>query len=1191
MDDARKPFSDPDGATYVPEAVQTPLPPSSASNAPTLVPGAAAAPARALDPAALPTPTLKPGVVLAGRYEILQMLGEGGMGAVYKARDVSLDRLVALKVIRPELAGNPAILQRFKQELILARKVTHRNVIRIYDLGEDLGMKFITMEFVEGEDLHRILEARGKLPANEAVNIMQQVLRALGAAHAEGVVHRDLKPQNIMRDSAGRILVMDFGLARTVESTGMTQTGAIVGTVDYMSPEQSLGKDLDERSDLYSAGLIFYEMLTGKMPFKSESAIASLMRRNQERAVPASQVDSDVPERLSVVVSKCLERELEQRYQKATDILNDLDAWTGGRRVSRDSKVAPSSAVSQTLPAPAPARKSSPWRWMLVSAFGLVLALGIKYAKHLTGNPAVSQQPATSAPVVSVAVLPFRNASNDAGLDWLGPSLADMLTTDVGQSAQLRVVSQDRLQQIARDLKIRTDEALDPATARRLADFSSADTVISGQFVRLGDQIRIDATLRNVKRDLTTTFKAEAPNEKELLAAVGQLAQQIRDSLASGDAAKAVRGKVFAPSSKSVAAIRAYNEGLQLVRQGDNLKARERFETATKEDPEFALAYSRLALTLSALGYDNDAEAASRKAVDLSDKLDERERYLIQANHARITNDNDKAIQAYQNLAQVSPDDADVQFTLASLYETTGDFDKAQEHYAKVLARDHKNAEALLAVGRVDIKSGNPQSSLEPLNQALSLAVQVDNQELKANILHAIGAAYKHMDRPQDALSNYQQSLEIKKKIGQKRGMAVSLNEIAQVQNRLGHGKEALAAFEEALRLRREIGDKKGIGDTLIDMGNLYEDRGQHDQSLKLYKESLQIQRDLGNDSKQAMCLDDIGNVYFAKGEFEDARTYYEQALQMREKLKAPELPETLHNLGETANKMGQFDQALKSYMRALDLQRAAGNTREAAIESYSLGTVFGYQGRFGAALKAKQEALKTFRDLKDRSAWMAEILAGYGEALTEVGRTTDARAALDESSALSRDIQNDSVAAIALIDQGDLALAGGDTRAARSSYEKALQSALRAKDREHALGAKVRLAHLDIHEGRPQAAIQALRALGAEADSMGLKYLAARCAVELGEAYLSAKDFSKARQELDRATSRTEKLEARALTARSEFGIATALRLSGHASEAAAHYRRAAKLLDEIKTDAGADAIAKNEELNAIYTAATKTN
>src|SRR5438552_9495399 len=250
-------------------------------------------------------PMLEPGAILAQRYEILQILGEGGMGAVYKAMDRELSRPVALKVIRPDLAGNQAILDRFKQELILARQVTHRNVIRIYDLGEAEGMKFITMEYVEGRDLHSLLLERQKFTPEEAVDIMQQVCLALDAAHREGVIHRDLKPQNIMRDAQGRVVVMDFGLARLIESNGMTQTGALVGTMEYMSPEQALGSALDQRSDLFTLGLIFYELLSGKMPYKAESVVASLLKRTQQRAEPVAKHDANIPQILSNIVGKC----------------------------------------------------------------------------------------------------------------------------------------------------------------------------------------------------------------------------------------------------------------------------------------------------------------------------------------------------------------------------------------------------------------------------------------------------------------------------------------------------------------------------------------------------------------------------------------------------------------------------------------------------------------------------------------------------------------------------------------------------------------------------------------------------------------------------------------------------------------------------------------------------------------------
>jgi serine/threonine protein kinase len=263
--------------------------------------------------------TLQPGTVLGQRYEILQILGEGGMGAVYKARDLELNRMVALKVIRPELAGSQAIIDRFKQELLLATQVTHKNVIRIYDLSEAEGMKFITMEYVEGEDLRTLMQQKTKLAPEEAVEIMLQVCRALEAAHSVGIIHRDLKPQNIMRNKAGRILVMDFGLARTLEGDGMTQTGALVGTMDYMSPEQALGKELDQRSDLFTLGLIFYEILTGKMPYKADSVVASLLKRTQERAAPVSSHDPSIPRPLSNIVSKCMDPDVKLRKPGRAD--------------------------------------------------------------------------------------------------------------------------------------------------------------------------------------------------------------------------------------------------------------------------------------------------------------------------------------------------------------------------------------------------------------------------------------------------------------------------------------------------------------------------------------------------------------------------------------------------------------------------------------------------------------------------------------------------------------------------------------------------------------------------------------------------------------------------------------------------------------------------------------------------------
>ncbi|MGD1157986.1 MAG: tetratricopeptide repeat protein [Terriglobia bacterium] len=1117
---------------------------------------------------------LQPGHVLGGRYEILELLGQGGMGAVYKARDREVDRLVALKVIRPELAGHPDVLRRFKQELILARQVTHKNVIRIFDLGEAEGAKFISMEYIDGRDLKSIRDERGKFQPEEAAEIIEQVCRALDAAHAEGVIHRDLKPQNIMVDKHGRVAVMDFGIARSRELPGLTQTGDLVGTPEYMSPEQAKGEEIDSRSDLFSLGVILYELLTGRSPYQAKTSVAALLKRTQERAVPPDKLDPAIPKFVNDIVVRCLEIDPQRRYASAQEIVQDLEARHRPRRGVATLHMLRFRMVEEL-----------PTKWIAPGlALLLLLTVGLVFRGKIFG-PAVKPKP--SGPAISLAVLPFRNASGDPSLDWLGSSLAEWLSTDVGQSSYLRTVSSDRLHQILHDLRIAADSNLDPDTLRRVAEFSSAQTVVWGQYAKLGEQIRIDATLRDLKQDRTTTLKAEAPNQGALPEAVDRLAQAIRENLAlSSSEMKELQAQAFKPTSKSLPALRDYNEGLQLLRQGKNLEAQKRFEAATKEDPEFALAYAKLGQTYANLGYDNEAERASRKAVDLSDKLPPQEKNRILAGYAQVRMDYAKAIEAYENMAKVSPDDTQVQFILAGLYEDTSAFDKAREHYAQVLKADPKHVEALLGMGRVEIKSGNPQGGLEYLNRTLTLAIQLENEEEKATVLQAIGIAYRLLNRQDEALRNYQESLAIKRRLGDKRGMAASLNMIAQIQERLGKPDQALKSYEEALQLRREIGDRKGTADILSDLGGFYQDRGQHDQALKLLKESLLLQRELGNERNQALCLNQIGSSYFFKGQYEDAVTYFQQALQLREKSKFPnEIAETVHNLAETLTNMGQYNQALGYYLRALELYRSAGDKRGAAIESASMGTLFAYQGRYGAAVNAKQEALNTFRELGDRSFWMIEILSGYGDALAQAGRGEESQKSFDEAMSLARELKNDAFVAQILDYQGDSLFYRGNFRSARSLYEQAMKVASHSADRGKALISEFDLAKAAVKERRSQAAISTLKGLAQEADTLGLQYLSAECSIYLAEALVNTRDYSRARQELERAVAKTERLGLRTLSAKGHYLLATILRLTGKGAEAAGHYREALRLLEDIRNEAGVNNVLQRADLNSIYT------
>src|SRR3989475_5222788 len=859
---------------------------------------------------------LSPGTVLAQRYEILQILGEGGMGAVYKAEDRELNRPVALKVIRPDLAGNKAIIDRFKQELLLAREVTHKNVIRIYDLGEAEGMKFITMEYIEGADLRTLIQEKTKLAPEEAVEIMQQVCRALEAAHSVGIIHRDLKPQNVMRDKSGRILVMDFGLARTLEGDGMTQTGALVGTMDYMSPEQALGKELDQRSDLFALGLIFYELLTGKMPYKADSVVASLLKRTQERAAPVSSHDATIPQALSNIVGKSMEPDVKLRYQTAAEILNDLNAWQGK-----------GAAATLHFPAVRTWGQDIPWHW--IGGFGAVLIvviLGFLFRGALSGP---STKTAT-APVVSLAILPFRNASGDTSLNWLGPTLAEMLRTDMGESASLRTVPSDRVNQILHDLRVAPDATLDPDTLRRVAEFTSADRLLWGQYIKLGDQIRIDATFQDLKRQRNFVLKAQAASEKELPTALQQLAESVQKSLAlPPETIKELQAKSLKPSSQSVQALRYYNDGLQLAHQGKNLDAVKQFEASTKEDPNFALAYSKLGGTYAVLGYGDKAQEFSRKAVDLSDKVSPQEKYLILAEDARVTKNNAKAIESYENLAKILQDDPAVQHALGRLYEDTASLDKARAYYQKLLTSDPKDTDALLHMGWVELRDNNSQGSFDYLNRALTLAVQLGNDEQKALILDAVGTAYQHMNKLDDALRNFQEALDVKRRLGDKAGIAETLEWMGQSQQYAGKSEPARKSFEEALRLHREVGDKLGLGGNLLDLANFYESVGQYDQALSMAKEGLPILREVGDRQNEATCLNEIGWIYLDKADYENAMTYFQQALDIRQKVGSPaDIADTLYNIGDTYARTGRYGEGTDYYLKALESWRKAGDKR-----------------------------------------------------------------------------------------------------------------------------------------------------------------------------------------------------------------------------------------------------------------------
>jgi tetratricopeptide (TPR) repeat protein len=400
----------------------------------------------------------------------------------------------------------------------------------------------------------------------------------------------------------------------------------------------------------------------------------------------------------------------------------------------------------------------------------------------------------------------------------------------------------------------------------------------------------------------------------------------------------------------------------------------------------------------------------------------------------------------------------------------------------------------------------------------------------------------------------------------------------------------ALKAYNQALALRREIGAKKDIANTLISIGSLMEDRGDYDKALDLYKESLQTQRDMGDAALQAVCLNNIGSVYLAKGQSEDALTYYQQALQLREKLNNPvDTADTLHNLGEAYTKTAQYDQAMASYMRALQLRRSGSDSHNGALELHSMGIVFLEQGRFGAAVSNLNDSVQGFQKAEDRSRLMAQVLIDYADALARAGRGNEVGKSLAEAQTLSTELKNDKLLADVHNAQGDIAFYGGETKNAKEQYQQALQLAQRAKSPETMLVSKLSLARVAIGEGRSASVVSDLRAISQDADRQGMKYLALVSSVDLAEALINSKDYARAGEVLTQALNTSEKLGVRLQTALIHYQLGNLAKQKGDAPGAAAEYRQATNILDEIKKEQGAEHTLERADLKAVYAQASQ--
>ncbi|MFQ5526111.1 MAG: protein kinase [Thermoanaerobaculia bacterium] len=647
------------------------------------------------------------GTTLA-HYKITYKLGHGGMGEVYLAEDTRLKRKVALKVLSTDLAGDPDRLARFQREAETVAGLNHPNIVTLYSVESEDDVHFITMELVEGKTLDQVIPSGG-LSLNKVFELATPFADALSAAHEKGIIHRDLKPANVMVNDEGRIKVLDFGLAKPLEEKAseqeatqlMTEEGKILGTIPYMAPEQVQGKPLDRRSDIFSMGVMLYEMVTGSRPFQGETSADLISTILRDDPVPVTEFNLELPHHLGRIIRHCLEKDPKRRYQSALDVRNELEGLrkeveagavstqSGIREASLASESAapPSSAVSATVEGADPAAPFSR-KWIVQAAGAALIVAVVLLTIKLVGKPGerVASGAPASAPVAvesdqpSVAVMFFDNLSGDPELDWLRNGLTDMLVTDLSQSPDLRVLSTNRIYQILSDMKKLDERITSFEVIREVAEEAAADTVILGSFAKLGETIRISITIQEAQTgEILKSDSVDANAQEDIFDRIDDLSRNIRQSIELPAKPAAVADRDLAEvSTQSVEAYRHYVEAERLHYESRDFEAIEFYRKAVEADPEFAMAWAKLSTAHGNTGRQAEALEYAEKAIEHLDRLTEPERAYVEGKYfGRSLATYNRAIETYTSTLARYPHLTSLTNNLAVLYSGVWMYDEA----------------------------------------------------------------------------------------------------------------------------------------------------------------------------------------------------------------------------------------------------------------------------------------------------------------------------------------------------------------------------------------------------------------------------------------------------------------------------------------------------------------------------------
>jgi serine/threonine protein kinase/tetratricopeptide (TPR) repeat protein len=802
---------------------------------------------------------LEAGVDFGPRFRIEKLLGAGGMGKVYKAFDKELSRTVALKTLLPELVSDHLLTQRFKQELLLASKISHRNILRIHDIGEVDGVKFITMAFIEGKDLNQLLKEELPFPLERSLKIARQLCEALDAAHSEGVVHRDFKPQNVLVGNNDQVYVSDFGLATSLETAkmGMTRTGAVMGTPRYMSPEQVEGKPVDSRSDLYALGLVLYEMVAGTTPFSGESTWQLMYQRVQVVPKDVKLVNPALPDYVARVIMHCLEKDASKRYQSAKEILADLDA---GR--------SPSFTTTRTVQINLPVVEK---RWLYAAGAGVIFLVGLFFAIPKTRHWVLGASTGTSVsgtaglPSASqakfVAVLPFRVLGDQSSLGYVADGLVEAMSAKLFQLKDVRLASSAAAAKTG-----------PKAPLSEVGKELGVNLIVHGTVQGAGDNLRVTVNLENVAENRLVWSKEFAGVTGDLLTIEDHMYAQLVDALALKPSNDEL-GRASSHPTENIEAYDLYLRGRNAM--GGQLKvgnveaAIGYFDGAIKKDPSFALAYTGLADAslrmyrekkdtqwadkalsasqqaerlndnlaevhtalggvYSATGKYAEAIVELRRALELAPNSDEGYRRLGDA--YRASGRKEEAIQAYQKGVEVSPYYWFNWNALGTAYYRFGDNQKALEAFQRVTELEPGNAAAYRNIGAVYFQQNKWNECVPAFQKSLEL-------EQHSATYSNLGTAYFYLKRYDDAIKMFEKALEMKP------NYELAVGNLADAYRWSGRKQQAMATYDKAIALAyKDLQVNPRAADTMGSLALYYAKKGDSAHALEFIRHARSIE-------------------------------------------------------------------------------------------------------------------------------------------------------------------------------------------------------------------------------------------------------------------------------------------------------------------------------------------------------------